>query len=213
MNYGRHPSTPSSLMAGSDSPVQSVKEMLAGLASVHKSARDNLLRAQQRQAANADSHRRDVTFVVGDQVLIDAAVLRSDYDADRPTPKLAHKWVGPFPVTAVNRTTVTVTLPANSRAWNVFHVSEVRHYVTPVDSSTPRPPPDRVDDASGDVHYVVERIIDKRTKGRGRSTRVEYLVKWEGYPDHESTWQGLDDLEDAMDAVQDYEARVLGVMV
>jgi hypothetical protein len=209
LNFGRHPRTPSTMLAGDDSPVHSVQEMLESLSSLNNSAKDHLLRAQQRQSSSTDAHRRDVKFNVGDQVLINASVLGSDYNNDRAAAKLKTKWLGPFPVTAVDKRTVTVTLPPTSRAWNVFHVCEVKHYNSPVDPSNPRPPPDFVDESTGDMHYVVEKIINKRVKGRGRSARIEYLVKWEGYPEHESTWQGLKDLEDARDLVQEYEDQVL----
>jgi hypothetical protein len=208
LNFGRHPATPSSFVSGADSPVQSVQDFLAHLSSLNRWTRDNLLRAQQKQAAFADRDRRDVSFQVGDEVLVTASRLRTDFQEARSVDKLADKWVGPYRISAVERTSVTLDLPANSLAWNVFHVSEVKLYQTPTVQVDLRPAPDFVDVAGGQ-HYVVERILDKRSRNKGRKRVVEYLVKWEGYPDYDSTWEPLEGLGDAAGAVQDYEALVL----
>ena len=42
-------------------------------------------------------------------------------------------------------------------------------------------------DPTGDTEYEVERLVAKRTTGRG-GHRVEYLVKWKGYPNVDGTW-------------------------
>ena len=47
-----------------------------------------------------------------------------------------------------------------------------------------RPPPDCVDPAGGE-EYHVERILASRRSGR----QTEYLIKWEGYPNEDSSWE------------------------
>ena len=37
--------------------------------------------------------------------------------------------------------------------------------------------------------YEVEDILDHRSRGHGRSSCMEYLVKWCGYAVFESTWE------------------------
>ena len=49
--------------------------------------------------------------------------------------------------------------------------------------------------------YEVERILDKRKHRR----RIEYLVKWVGYELHDATWESLDNLTNAQDAVKEFE--------
>ena len=94
----------------------------------------------------------------------------------------------------------------------MLHVSEVKHYTEPDEPVDARPDADFVDNEGGE-HFVVESILDKRVKGRGRSSRVEYLVKWEGYLDYDATWEPLTNLQGAAQAVRDYDARVLSVGV
>ena len=42
-------------------------------------------------------------------------------------------------------------------------------------------------DESGE--YKVEDILDHHSRGRGRSSCMEYLVKWRGYSVFESMWE------------------------
>ena len=52
-----------------------------------------------------------------------------------------------------------------------------------------QPPPDLVD---GEEEYEVEEILDSRKHGRGR--KVQYLVKWKGYPSSDNQWVNWDDM-------------------
>jgi hypothetical protein len=59
--------------------------------------------------------------------------------------------------------------------------------------------PDVIDETA---EYEVEEVLDKRCKGR----RVEYLVKWVGYPPLEVTWEPRGALmKHANDVVLEYE--------
>jgi len=50
--------------------------------------------------------------------------------------------------------------------------------------------------------FTVERILDKRI----RNSKVEYLIKWEGYPDTENTWEPQENL-DCPDIISAYEEK------
>jgi hypothetical protein len=52
-----------------------------------------------------------------------------------------------------------------------------------------RPTPELID---GEEEYSVEKILDSRHFGRRR--RLQYLVKWEGYPDADNMWVDKDDV-------------------
>ena len=49
--------------------------------------------------------------------------------------------------------------------------------------------------------YSIERIIGKRTNRHGK---IEYLVKWRGYPDTEDTWEPKANM-DCPDLIEEFE--------
>ena len=48
--------------------------------------------------------------------------------------------------------------------------------------------------------YNIEKIIGRR-KNNGR---LEYKIKWEGYPMNQSTWEPMKNLESAKELVEEY---------
>lgn len=53
-----------------------------------------------------------------------------------------------------------------------------------------------------DQLYEVERIVDKRIDQYGK---IYYLVKWEGYPDEEMTWEPIENLETVIELIRNFE--------
>ena len=45
-----------------------------------------------------------------------------------------------------------------------------------------KPPPEVLNDKE---HYEVEAVLDLKHQGQG----TKYLVKWEGYPEADNTWE------------------------
>ena len=64
-----------------------------------------------------------------------------------------------------------------------------------------QPPPDLVD---GEEEYEVEEILDSRKHGRGH--KVQYLVKWKGYPSSDNQWVNWDDMH-AEEALAKFRRR------
>src|ERR1700744_425375 len=64
-----------------------------------------------------------------------------------------------------------------------------------------RPAPDMVDDQE---EYEVERIINSRRHGRG--CKLQYLLKWKGYPESDNQWIGKDDIF-ADEAIWDFKLQ------
>ena len=171
-----------------------------------KFARSQLLDAQERQAVNANRHRRPDAFAVGDRVLLSTEGLTlRDFGN-----KLCSRFIGPFPVTAVvNANAYTLALPPQLKALHpTFNIEKLKHYRDGRAAFPdrpllhPRPPPIAPADSNGDAVWVVERVTAKRKAGRG----VQYLVAWKGYPAEENTWQSRSSLlPGAADALADFE--------
>ena len=85
----------------------------------------------------------------------------------------------------------------------VFHVDLLTPYrETPMHGCNYlRPPPDLV---KGEEEYEVECILDSRKYGRGR--KLQYLVKWVGYPDSENQLVNKKDIH-ANQALKDFNKR------
>ena len=172
-------------------------------------ARQQLQDAQQRQKDNADRHRRDDEFAVGDQVLLSVDGLRL-HGHDN---KLCSKYIGPFTITAVvNRNVYTLQLPPQLKALHpTFNIDKLKRYKdgTALFPDRPRqynrPAPAAEADSNGDQQWQVERVVACRQRG----SRRYYLVEWTGYPPEESTWEPASSLRGAADAVRQYHDRQL----
>jgi len=168
-------------------------------------ARDHLLTAQERQARNADRHRRRAAFSVGDSALLstEGLQLRNFHN------KLCSRFVGPFTVTAVvNANAYTLALPPQLQALHpTFNIDKLKRYRDgrALFPSRPqqhhRPPPVADADSNGDAEWEVERITASRRRGRG----TEFLVAWKGYPPEENTWEPRSALRKAAPALAEFE--------
>ena len=67
-----------------------------------------------------------------------------------------------------------------------------------------RPPPEVIQE-DGAAVFEVESILAKRGTDR---RRVEYLVKWKGYPVWEATWEPISSLKQANQIVRAFEASI-----
>lgn len=62
---------------------------------------------------------------------------------------------------------------------------------------------------SGDEHFEVEKIVDRRVvlRGRKRTPVTEYLVRWRGYAANEDQWRTLPQLKHCRELVNAYDQR------
>jgi Chromo (CHRromatin Organisation MOdifier) domain len=67
-----------------------------------------------------------------------------------------------------------------------------------------KPAPDVIE---GEEEYEVEQVLDSRRKGHGKG-RLEYFLKWEGYPHAHNTWEPADQVH-ADDLVEELHKQNL----
>ena len=209
LNCGQHPNFAFDLLDGADnskeSRNQTVNDLLNELNLALNNAKTSLQQAQNRQSQYANMSRRDISFQVGDKVMLSTANLRK---TDR-VEKLLPKYIGPYAITKVISSVVyKLDLPKTMKIHNKFHISKLKSYNENDKSEFPdrqqivRPPPEIVD---GDDEYEVEKVIGKRTRKYKNKTVTKYLVLWKGYPEWEATWELLDNLKNAKTAIREYE--------
>eukprot|EP00798_Chlamydomonas_sp_ICE-L_P024861 gene24861-biopygen19279 len=161
--YGRYPRValqPPDTILPHDSPqaVSWVEHMTNALDCAKKA----LQAAQDRQRTYANQHRRPVTFLIGQEVMLSTKNLK--YWPGRAR-KLLPRFVGPFPVTRVydkhgETLAATLDLPVGWRIHPTFHVSLLKAYV-PDGSPMIRPNPDHFRTTDEPV-YEIGKVVDHK---------------------------------------------------
>ncbi len=213
LHYGREARMPldlaiAPLTGAHDNPAAA--EATARWRRALQAAKENTSAAQERQKKYADQHRRALTFAVGDRVLLATAHLKLQGE-QRRTRKFTERYIGPYRVKRViNANAYELELPATLHIHPTINVSQLKEYhhggAAFPDRPAPltRPGPEAVEDNGAPV-WEVERLLDHRTHGRRKV--VQYLVLWRGYPLCEATWEPVEHLGGAMDALREYNAK------
>ncbi|KAJ1594943.1 hypothetical protein NDA14_003675 [Ustilago hordei] len=161
-----------------------------------KYLQEQIREAQRRSVDQYNRKHKDIEFKVGDMVYIN----HRNWKTRRPTPKLDTWFAGPYPVQErVGRRAYRITLPANLRVHDVFHVSMLEPARTsslPQRAEQPTIPslPDE------DLDFEVEALIDKRS----HNGTTEYKVLWRGYSEEAASWEPVENLN-CPDLIQEYE--------
>jgi hypothetical protein len=198
--FGVQPAVPLDLATGITVPAAATTA--EEMQEVLSHARIKLQEAQVRQARSTDAHRRDVTFTVGDKVRLSTINITLPSTMSK---KLAPKFVGPFSVIKViNPVAYKLKLPKGWKIHPVFHVSMLQPWkVDPVFPEHRLPPPP-MPIIPGDNQYLVDMLLDKRTRKIGRQNVVEYLVRWQNCKAENDEWVRESNIEDSL--IADYES-------
>lgn len=186
MVYGRDPPTIRSYEPG-ETRVAAVAQEMEARAAFLDDVRYRLEQAQQVQKHHYDKHHRQVSYQVGDWVLLR---LRQRAAASLPrsaTGKLKPRFVGPYRVVElINEVAVRLQLPPGARLHDVFHVGVLKKFIGTPPASPPVLPPT----IHGAVVPEPVRITGART---ARGVR-QVLVQWRDEPAASATWEDFDDV-------------------
>ncbi|KAJ7947141.1 Retrotransposon protein, putative, Ty3-gypsy subclass [Quillaja saponaria] len=169
-------------------------------------ARAYLEKASKRMKKWADKGRRQLEFQVGDLVLVKLTKeqLKGLRGQDH---KLIRKYEGPLPIVSkVGKVAYKIDLPPWMKIHPVIHVSNLKPYhpdpEDPARNQSTRPavnlkkPPSR----------VAEEILAERRVIIRRRPRLEFLVKWKGLGDEETSLEKAEDLSEFQHKIEDFQA-------
>jgi Chromo (CHRromatin Organisation MOdifier) domain len=120
-------------------------------------------------------------YKLGNQVWLEATHLKLHYQKT----KLAPKCYGPFVITKeISPVAYQIKLPASWGIHDVFHASLLSpyHETANFGPNFSRPPSDLI---GGEEEYEVERILSHQRHGKSR--KLQYFIKWKGYPESDNT--------------------------
>lgn len=153
--------------------------------------RFHLLRAQHRMTQNANLHRTERSFEIGDVVFVKLQPYRQQSVVMRSNQKLAPKFYGPYKILdKCGSVAYRLDLPSSSKIHPVFHVSQLKESVGPVSVSTELP----------SVHYDTlvkepERILERKMVNRQGRAVTMVLIKWTNQSVEEATWEYLFEIQ------------------
>ncbi|KAJ9554331.1 hypothetical protein OSB04_018376 [Centaurea solstitialis] len=169
-----------------DSSNQAVDSVLREREVAVQLLKSNLGKAQERMKAQADKHRSEKYYEVGDWVYLKLQPYRQHSVNRRAFHKLAAKYYGPYEITKkVGTVAYQLKLPPETRIHNVFHVSLLKKRLGDHSVSSVLPP---VSDA-GEFHLIPLKVIDKRMVKKKNRLSSEVLVQWSNTQVEDSTWK------------------------
>jgi hypothetical protein len=170
------------------SPVSELTEWFEDRELMQALVRQHLLRAQARMKRQADKHRVDRQFSVGDLVFLKLQSYVQSSVARRANHKLAFKFFGPYRVEArIGQVAYKLSLPPGASVHPVFHVSQLKKSPgsQPVSASLP----------SDFVEFQVPVRIVQRRWSAGAHPVEQALVEWSHMPPALATWESVEQLQ------------------
>uniref|UniRef100_A0A2N9IF31 Integrase catalytic domain-containing protein n=1 Tax=Fagus sylvatica TaxID=28930 RepID=A0A2N9IF31_FAGSY len=186
--YGYEPPTVMDYIPGT-TKVAAVDDYLHQQQGIIGLLKENLLSAKSRMKSQADKHRLERSFQVGEWVFLRLQPFRQK-SVSRKHGKLAARFYGPFQIVEkVGVVAYRLELPEEAQIHNVFHVSclkpKLGQSVLPIAKLPPV-------DSMGHLSPEPSRILDQRTiKKRRHGSATEVLVQWEGSTQEDATWELL----------------------
>jgi hypothetical protein len=154
----------------------------------------HLLRAQQRMKHQADKHRQEREFSVGDWVYLKLQPHIQQSVHCRSNHKLTFKYFGPYPITErIGKVAYRLQLPDTAQIHPVIHVSQLKKALPP--NTTPA--------TDEHLHYLSmtlasapSQVLDLRLTYTGNVVTPYALVQWDKWPHQWARWENVHHLQE-----------------
>jgi len=178
------------------------KKFIKKIREIQEEARVALGKAQEEMKKYADRKRRKVNdYKVGDLVILSTKDLKYQM-VGRRTEKLTERFVGPYKVKKIiSSNTVKLELPSTIRIHPVVNVSRIHRYIGQVEGQKKKQLALVI--IEGEEEWKVERILNKQQVRE----KDKYLVWWKEFTAESDTWEGKENLENAKEAIKEYEKK------
>ncbi len=182
--------------------VETAGEMIERMNKNVELAKEAIKKAQEKMKENADKKKREIEFVVGEEVMVSLN--------ERQPQKLDNRFAGPLKVTKVlSPNVVELEWPEGSRrTTKKINIEKLKKINTSEDAilwpgrnQLSRPLPIHVD---GEEEWEIEKILRERSFEKGK----EFLVRWKGYPPSDDSWIEEKDLNNSKELLQEWKRSI-----
>jgi hypothetical protein len=191
--YGRPPPILPTYTIGS-SMVDQVDRVLRNRTQILHLLKENLTAAQSRMKHQADKHRSEREFKIGDWVFLHLQPYRQLSIQVRSSMKLSPRFYGPYKVLQrIGLVAYRLDLPSHSKIHPVFHVSclkkKLGNQVLPQQHL-----PDIT--STGEVRIQPTAILDCWLVKRYNQAAVEVLIQWAHMSPEDATWEPYETIKE-----------------
>jgi transposase InsO family protein len=161
-------------------------------------AQEDMARSQERYAAQANRHRREPDFGIGDKVWVST----KHWKSDRPSQKLANQIEGPYEILEQIGHSYKLKLPASMKIHPVFHAEKLRKDAGDPLPGQANPEPTPLELEDGNEEYEVQKVLAvKLVRGK-----LKYRIQWKGW-DPDPEWYPASALSNSPLALRDFHGK------